>query len=81
MQRTAVILALTLASGIAVGMSGHHVLHAQPAAATRTGLLTTELAGVEGKEVVRVASTAVCPTERYAAVGSHTPTPWHAQAC
>ena len=52
MQRTAVLLALTLASGIVVGMIGHHVLQAQPAAATRTGLLKTDLVGIEGKEAV-----------------------------
>jgi quercetin dioxygenase-like cupin family protein len=52
MQRTAVILALTLASGIVVGMIGHHVLQAQPAAVTRTGLLKTDLVGIEGKEAV-----------------------------
>ena len=52
MQRTAVILALTLASGIVAGMIGYHVLQAQPAAATRTGLLKTDLVGIEGKEAV-----------------------------
>ena len=52
MKRTAIILALTLALGIVVGMIGSHILHAQQAAATRTGLLKTDLVGIEGKEAV-----------------------------
>jgi hypothetical protein len=52
MKRTAVMLALTLAAGIVVGMIGNHVLNAQQAAATRTVLLKTDLAGLEGKEAL-----------------------------
>ncbi len=52
MKRTAVILVLTLSVGIVVGIIGNHVLSAQQAAATRTGLLKTDLVGIEGKEAV-----------------------------
>ena len=52
MKRTAVMLALTLAVGIVVGMIGNHVLNAQQVAATRTVLLKTDLAGLEGKEAL-----------------------------
>jgi quercetin dioxygenase-like cupin family protein len=52
MKRTAVMLALTLAAGIVVGMIGNHVLNAQQTAATRTVLLKTDMAGLEGKEAL-----------------------------
>jgi quercetin dioxygenase-like cupin family protein len=52
MQRTAVMLALTLSAGIVVGMIEIHVLNAQHTAATRTELLKTDLVGIEGKEAV-----------------------------
>lgn len=47
---TAFTRGLTLAVGIAAGVIGARVLNAQPQPVTRTVLLTTELAGIEGKE-------------------------------
>jgi quercetin dioxygenase-like cupin family protein len=50
MKRPVIILALTLAIGIAVGMIGDRFLNAQQQAVKRTELLRTDLAGMEGKE-------------------------------
>jgi quercetin dioxygenase-like cupin family protein len=54
MQRTGVILAVIFALGIVVGGLGHQRLSAQPEPVTRTVLLKTDVAGVEGKEAVIV---------------------------
>ena len=54
MQRTGMIFALVLAVGMGVGWFGHQHLSAQQAPVTRTMLLRTDLAGVEGKEAVIV---------------------------
>jgi quercetin dioxygenase-like cupin family protein len=54
MQRTGVMLAMVLALGMGVGWFGHQRLSAQQAPVTRTVLLRTDLAGVEGKEAVIV---------------------------
>ncbi|MBF8262153.1 MAG: conserved exported protein of unknown function [candidate division NC10 bacterium] len=50
MRRTAVFLGVTLAVGIAVGAIGARVLSATQGPVTRTVLLETDLAGMEGKE-------------------------------
>jgi quercetin dioxygenase-like cupin family protein len=51
MKRTAFMLALTLAVGIALGMIGTEVLHAQQQEPfKRTLLLKTDLPGFEGQE-------------------------------
>jgi quercetin dioxygenase-like cupin family protein len=50
MKQTVVMLAVALALGIAVGMIGSQVLNAQQEPVTRTVLLKTDLAGIEGKE-------------------------------
>ena len=50
MRRTAVLLGVTLAVGIAVGAIGARVLSATQGPVTRTVLLETDLAGMEGKE-------------------------------
>jgi quercetin dioxygenase-like cupin family protein len=52
MKRTVAMLILTLAVGIALGMVGSHVLHAQQEPIKRTVLLKTDLEGIEGKEAV-----------------------------
>jgi quercetin dioxygenase-like cupin family protein len=70
MPRTGVMFALVLALGIAVGWSGHQRLSAQQAPVTRTVLLQTNLAGVEGKEAVLV----VAEIAPGATTGKH----WHA---
>lgn len=49
MRRTAFVLALTLAVGIAVGVIGSRVLNAQQGL-TRTVILKTDLEGLPGKE-------------------------------
>jgi quercetin dioxygenase-like cupin family protein len=54
MKRTGMIFALVLAVGMGVGWFGHQHLSAQQAPVTRTVLLRTDLAGVEGKEAVIV---------------------------
>ena len=54
MQRTGVILAVIFALGIVVGGLGHQRLSAQQEPVTRTVLLKTDVAGVEGKEAVIV---------------------------
>jgi quercetin dioxygenase-like cupin family protein len=48
------MLAVVFALGIIGGGLGHQRLSAQPEAVTRTVLLRTDMAGVEGKEVVMV---------------------------
>ncbi|MBI3780710.1 MAG: cupin domain-containing protein [candidate division NC10 bacterium] len=50
MKRAALLLGLTLAVGIAVGMIGTHVLHAQQPSMKRTPIFTTNLEGLPGKE-------------------------------
>jgi quercetin dioxygenase-like cupin family protein len=50
MRRTAVFLGVTLAVGISVGAIGARVLSATQGPVTRTVLLETDLAGMEGKE-------------------------------
>ena len=52
MRRTILVLALTLAVGIAAGMIGDRMLSAQQPEIKRTVLLRTDLPGVEGKEAV-----------------------------
>ncbi len=52
MKRTVVMLTLTLAIGIALGMGGSHVLHAQQESIKRTVLVKSDLEGIEGKEAV-----------------------------
>jgi quercetin dioxygenase-like cupin family protein len=54
MKRTGVILAVVFALGIVGGGLGHRLLSAQQEPVTRTILLRTDVAGVEGKEVVVV---------------------------
>ena len=51
MKRTAILLLLTLALGVALGMVGHELLSAQPQAIKRTPLQKLDLAGIEGKEL------------------------------
>ena len=52
MKRTPVMLTLTLAVGIALGMVGSHVLHAQQESIKRTVLIRSDLEGMDGKEAV-----------------------------
>jgi len=54
------MLGLTLAVGIAAGVIGAQVLNAQPQPVTRTVLLTTDLAGIEGMEA-RVIRSEIAP--------------------
>ena len=54
MRRTGMLLAVVFALGIVGGGLGHRLLSAQPEAVTRTVLLRTDVAGVEGKEAVVV---------------------------
>ena len=54
MRRTAIMLGLTLAIGIALGAMGERLLSAQQEPIKRTVLLKTDLAGIEGKEGVVV---------------------------
>ena len=54
MKRTGIMLAVVFSLGIIGGGLGHQRLSGQPEAVTRTVLLRTEVAGVEGKEVVVV---------------------------
>jgi quercetin dioxygenase-like cupin family protein len=51
MKRTAILLLVTLALGVALGMVGHGLLSAQPQAITRTPLQKLDLIGTEGKEL------------------------------
>jgi quercetin dioxygenase-like cupin family protein len=50
MRRNVVVLALTLALGIAVGVIGERVLSAQPAPVISTDIFKADVVGVEGKE-------------------------------
>ena len=50
MRRTALMLALTLTVGIALGVFGSRILNAQQEPVKRTTLLKDDLAGIEGKE-------------------------------
>ncbi len=50
MRRTAFVLGLTLAVGIAVGVLGSGMLNAQQPGLTRTVILKTDLEGLAGKE-------------------------------
>jgi len=50
MRRTAVLLGVSLAVGIAVGVIGAGALSATQGPVTRTVLLETDLAGMEGKK-------------------------------
>jgi len=52
MKRTALMLALTLVAGIAIGALGSRALDAQPTPITSTDLLKSDVAGLEGMEVV-----------------------------
>jgi quercetin dioxygenase-like cupin family protein len=70
MPRIGVIFALVLALGMGVGWFGHQHLTAQQAPVTRTVLLQTDVAGVEGKEAVLV----VAEIAPGATTGKH----WHA---
>lgn len=54
MKRTGLLLTLSLAVGIAVGVIGTQALNAQQEPMKRTVLLKTDLAGVKGKEGVLV---------------------------
>jgi quercetin dioxygenase-like cupin family protein len=54
MPRTGVMVVLVFALGMGVGWFGHQRLSAQQAPVTRTVLLRTDVAGVEGKEAVIV---------------------------
>jgi hypothetical protein len=51
MKRTAILLPLTLALGMALGMVGNGLLSAQPQAIKRTPLQKLDLIGTEGKEL------------------------------
>jgi quercetin dioxygenase-like cupin family protein len=70
MKRTGVMLAVVLALGMGVGWFGHQRLSAQQEPVTRTVLLRTDVAGVEGKEAVIV----VAEIAPGATTGKH----WHA---
>jgi len=52
MRRTVFLLGLTLVTGLAAGVLGDRRLDAQPAPARVTELLRTDLAGMEGKELI-----------------------------
>lgn len=54
MKRMAIMLAVVFTSGMVVGWLGHQGTSAQQPPVTRTVLLKTDLAGVEGKEAVVV---------------------------
>ena len=54
MRRTALMLGLTLAAGITVGMVANQLLHADQEPVKRTVLLKTDLAGIDGKEGIVV---------------------------
>ena len=70
MPRTGIMVVLVLALGMGVGWFGHQRLSAQQAPVTRTVLLRTDVAGVEGKEAVIVVAE-IAP-------GSTTGKHWHA---
>jgi quercetin dioxygenase-like cupin family protein len=67
MKRTAVMLAVTLVVGIALGVIGSRSLNAEQQPLKRTMLLKTDLKGLEGKEGV-VALVELAPG---AAAGKH----------
>ena len=67
MKRIAVMLAVTLAVGIALGVIGSRSLNAQQEPLKRTMLLKTDLKGLEGKEGV-VALVELAPS---AVAGKH----------
>lgn len=69
MRRTAFMLALTLAGGVAVGMIGDRIVNALPKPVKRTVLLRTDLAGIEGQEAVM----AMVELGPGSAIGRH----WH----
>jgi quercetin dioxygenase-like cupin family protein len=52
LKHAPVILTLTLAVGIALGMVGSHVLYAQQEPIKRTVLQRSDLEGMEGKEAI-----------------------------
>ena len=52
MKRIGIVLGLTLAVGLAVGVIGDRVLNAQQQPVKRTMLLKTDLVGIEGKEAL-----------------------------
>lgn len=52
MKRMAVVLALTLAVGVALGIIGSQILNAQQQPITRNVLLQKDMGGMDGKEVV-----------------------------
>ena len=52
MRRTAMVLSVTLAVGIAAGVLGDRLLSAQQSPIKRTELLKTDVAGMEGKEAI-----------------------------
>lgn len=52
MKRMALILALTFAVGIVVGVVGNHALNAQQKPLKVTELLKADIVGVDGKEVL-----------------------------
>ena len=54
MKRTGVIITVVFALGLIMGGLGHQRLSAQQEPVTRTILLRTDVAGVEGKEAVIV---------------------------
>jgi hypothetical protein len=54
MKRTAILLPLTLALGMALGMVGNGLLSAQPQAIKRTPLQKLDLIGTEGIEHVDI---------------------------
>ena len=54
MRRTALMLGLAFAAGIAVGTIGHQLVGAQHEPVKRQVLLKTDLAGVDGKEGIVV---------------------------
>jgi len=70
MKHTGALLAVALALGMGAGWFGHQRLSAQQAPVTRTVLLRTDLAGVEGKEAILV----VAEIAPGATTGPH----WHA---
>jgi hypothetical protein len=50
MRRVAIMLGLTFAAGIALGVIGNQILNAQQLPIKRTDVFKTEMAGIEGKE-------------------------------
>ncbi len=52
MKRMALMLVLTFAAGIALGVVGNHALNAQQAPLKATDLLRADVVGVDGKEAI-----------------------------